>query len=428
MSDALTVEARNVGQAIDNAVVDPKTYASPAKMREVFARLRRESPVHWTRPDGFRPFWTLTRHADIRTVAGRADIFLSEPRGRLDPIEHEEKMRQATGGGRTTHVIRFMTRMDHDQHKAYRDVALPWFAPKNLKRLEADIDALARRTIRDLEDAGGEADFARIATIYPLRVIMLILGIPEGEEATLVRLTHKFTGQDDTETQHREGKSASELFFDAVNEIRQYFEQFIQARRKNPGPDLISVLAQAQIDGEPMGVIETQDFCLSVMIAGHDTTVSTIANGMAALAQNPDQLRLLKGNMGLMGSATNEMLRWATPIIHFMRTAAQDVVVRDMSVKEGDALMLCFPSGNRDEEVFNDPYSFRIDRAPNDHVTFGYGAHFCIGHLLAKMEIKSLYSQLVPRLGSLDLAGSPEWVETTFLSGMKRLPISYRLD
>ena len=213
----------------------------------------------------------------------------------------------------------------------------------------------------------------------------------------------------------------------AILEFFRYFTALSAERRKNPMDDLATVIANAQIDSKPIGDFEAKSYYFIIATAGHDTTSSTVAGGLLALMQNPSELAKLRSNLDLLPGAVEEMLRWVTPVKHFFRTATENYVLRGKQIKPGDSLMMCYPSANRDEDMFEDPFSFRIDRTPNKHLAFGHGAHLCLGLHLARMEMKALYRELLLRLDSLDLAGEPAWVQANVVSGLKRLPIRYAM-
>ena len=197
------------------------------------------------------------------------------------------------------------------------------------------------------------------------------------------------------------------------------------SRRENPTDDLASAIANGRIDGEPLSDVDTASYYVIVASAGHDTTKDAISGGLLALIENPDQLERLRKDPSLMGTAVEEMIRWATPVKEFMRTAAADTEVRGVRIAEGESVYLAYVSGNRDEDVFDEPFRFDVGRDPNKHVAFGYGVHFCLGAALARMEMNSLFSELIPRLDSIELTGTPELSATTFVGGLKHLPIRY---
>jgi cytochrome P450 len=217
-------------------------------------------------------------------------------------------------------------------------------------------------------------------------------------------------------------------FANTVTDFFNYFNALTEDRRKNPKDDVASVIANATIDGKPIGHLEAMSYYIIVATAGHDTTSSTAAGGLLALMQNPDEFAKLKSDPEkYLNGAIDEMIRWTTPVKHFFRTAAEDYELRGQKIKAGDNLLMCYWSANRDEEAFEDPFSFRIERSPNKHLAFGYGAHLCLGQHLAKMEIRALYKELLARLDHIELAGDPAFVEASFVSGLKRLPVRYRM-
>ena len=206
-----------------------------------------------------------------------------------------------------------------------------------------------------------------------------------------------------------------------------YFTALTAARREHPTEDLASAIANATVDGQPLSDVDTVSYYVIVATAGHDTTSATISGGLHALIENPDQLQRLKDNPELMPLATEEMIRWVTPVKEFMRTAAEDTEVRGIPIAAGESVLLSYPSANRDEEIFDEPFRFDVGRNPNKHVAFGYGVHFCLGAALARMEVSSFFSELVPRLEAIELTGDPEYIATIFVGGPKHLPIRYSL-
>jgi len=413
-----------VGPQIDETIVDPKTYGDEHLYHQTFARLRRDDPVHWTRPADFRPFWAVTRHADIMAIELDAANFLNAPRQFLITRADEQMLFEATG---STNFAKNLVAMDDPEHKKFRMLTAAWFGPKSVRNLEDKIAALARETVDRMIEKGGECDFAAdIAAWYPLRTIMIVLGVPREEEPRMLRLSQKLFGSTDAETGGGDGATS---MVEARTEFYEYFEQLTADRRVNPRDDVATILATAEIDGEPMSDVARNDYYLIIAAAGHDTTSSAISGGLLALLQNPSELARLRADPSLIGAAVDEIIRWTTPVKHFIRTAVEDREVGGKAIKAGDSLMLCYPSGNRDEEVFADPFAFRVDRGnANRHLAFGYGAHLCLGNALAKLEIRILFAEMLSRIGHIELAGKPAWVEANFVSGLKRLPIRYRAE
>ncbi|MDQ3946441.1 MAG: cytochrome P450, partial [Actinomycetota bacterium] len=212
-----------------------------------------------------------------------------------------------------------------------------------------------------------------------------------------------------------------------VGDFFAYFFALTHERRARPGEDLASVIANASFDGKPMGDMETISYYVIVATAGHDTTSSSIAGGLQALAQHPDQLARLQADMSLLPTGVDEMIRWVTPVKHFMRNAIADFDLSATSISAGESLLLSYPSANRDETVFADAFRFDVGRAPNRHLAFGFGIHYCLGAQFARMEMRALFKELLPRLEYLELAGEPELTRTLFVGGLKHLPIRYRL-
>jgi cytochrome P450 len=249
--------------------------------------------------------------------------------------------------------------------------------------------------------------------------------VPAADFASMLRWTQELFGSDDEEFQR--GKGMEEQLTSLL-EMFQYFTELTANRRANPTDDLGSTIANATINGEPLSDIETVSYYAIIAAAGHDTSSASISGGMHALLEHPEQLARLQGDMSLMPLAVEEMIRWTTPVKEFMRTAQRDYEIRGVKIGAGQSVLLSYVSGNRDDEVFDDPFAFDIGRDPNKHIAFGYGVHFCLGAALARLEINSFFSALLPRLKSAELTGPAAHVATTFVGGLKHLPIRYQLD
>lgn len=413
---------------LDTALATPTTYADIARLHDLLTKLRREDPVHWATPEGFRPYWIVTRHADILDIERQSDIFHNEPRAVLLDKEVEQQLASLWGGpcpvtGRVS-PLRTLIDMDGADHRAYRGLTQGWFSPNNLRKLDARLGELARATVDRMMHQGPHCDVMQdIAVRYPLHVIMSILGVPESDEPRMLRLTQELFGNNDPDYQRPDASLASNVFLDFF----AYFQALTAERRANPGEDLASVIANGLINGQPLGDLETMSYYILVATAGHDTTSSTIAGGLLALAENPDQLALLQREPQRLNAAIDEMLRWVSPVQHFMRTAMQDVELRGKQIRKGDALQLLYVSANRDEDVFADPFRFDITRENNKHLAFGHGAHLCVGQHLARMEIRAFFAELLRRLDHLELGGRTRRVESYFVGGLKSLPLTYAI-
>ncbi len=405
---------------IDDAAkvfADPKAYADEPKLHAALAHLRANAPVSWVEVPDYRPFWAITKHTDVMAIERANTLFTNSPRPVLMTAEadaHQEALGIST-----------LIHMDDPRHRVVRAIGADWFRPKAMRALKIRVDELAKRFVDNMVAAGTECDFVQeVAVNYPLYVIMSLLGLPESDFPRMLKYTQELFGSDDAEfargvTPEEKGAALLDMF--------QYFTALTASRRENPTEDLASAIANARVDGEPLSDIDTVSYYVIIATAGHDTTSAVISGGLQALIENPDQRERLRDNMNLMSLATEEMIRWVTPVKEFMRTAREDTTVRGVPITAGESVLLSYASANRDEEVFDDPFRFDVGRDPNKHNAFGYGVHFCLGAALARMEINSFFAELIPRLESIELAGSPEHIATIFVGGLKHLPIRYSL-
>ena len=403
----------------------PETYADEKELHDIFTFMRREDPVSWVEPDQFRPFWAITKHEDIIEIEKQNELFINDPRTTLMDIPTEDAIKEFTGGSHL--LVRSLVHMDNPDHQLYRSLTQKWFAPPNLESLKKDIRNIAKEYVNKMVDHGNECDFAKdVAIFYPLRVIMSILGVPKEDEPRMLRLTQELFGGRDEDMIRDESETSSES--NTITDFFEYFNALTEDRRKNPTNDVSSVIANAQINNEQLGHLEAMSYYVIIATAGHDTTSSSTAGGILALIENPDQLSKLKNNPSLMTSAVEETIRWVTPVKNFFRTATQNYDLKDREIKKDDSILLCYPSGNRDEEIFDDPFKFKVDRSPNRHLAFGHGAHLCLGKYLAKIEMEIFYEELFKKIDNIQLNGEPEWVKASFVSGLKSLPIKYTLQ
>ena len=393
--------------------------------------------MHWTQPKGFRPFWSITRHADIVAISKANDRFINRERTYLSPIEAEDWVKATTGD---THLFRTLVDLDDPLHMKLRRITHSWFMPQNLKKLEPQIAAIAKAHVDRMAALGGTCDFVNeVALWYPLRVIMMILGLPAEDENRMLQMTQEIFGPQDPDVVARsriltQGLGGPEAtgnpqvdIFALVQQFFAYFGEVMQDRRANPRDDLATVIAQGTVDGEPIGMLEAISYYAITVTAGHDTTGSTASGGLLALTQNPAEMAKLKADPSLIPGAVEEMIRWVTPVKHFMRTCVADTQIGGKMIKAGDGVALFYWSGNRDEAVFEDPFAFRVDRASNPQAAFGNGVHQCLGLHLARMEIRALFAELLPRLDEIALSGAPKLSVANFVSGLKAMPIRYRM-
>jgi cytochrome P450 len=395
-------------------------YIDEDRWHQAAALLRKEAPISWVEGPGITPFWALTKHKDILEVELHNNEFLSEPRCIMGTAESDAKLK--TDG----HLVKSLVQMDDPEHRLHRNVTSEWFLPKNLAKLEGRLDELADEALQKMRDFGGECDFAaQIAMQYPLQVILAILGLPESDYGTLLRLTQEMFAPDDSDFKRDEDAMAG--LMQTLFDLYTYFTNLTADRRANPTSDLASVIANAQIEGNPMGDMETIGYYIIAATAGHDTTSNAMAGAMKALIDHPDQLARLQADPSLMGTAVDEMIRWTSPVKQFMRTAAVDYELGGQTIKAGEDVYLAYWSANRDEDVFENPFTFDVGRSPNKHLAFGFGVHYCLGAMLARMEMKAVFSKILPHLASVEYAGESALTKSGFVSGVKRLPIRYTL-
>ena len=408
---------------LDEQLVDPAFWADEQRVHECLTWLRRHDPVRRLEPNGFEPFWNITRYADIKAIEGNKTLFINDPRPTLGTKMMQAMVEQMTG---RRHLVRSLVQMDDPDHAKYRMLTQGWFMGGNLRKLQATVDGLAAQYVDRLADLGGECDFVKdVAIWYPLRVIMSILGVPESDEPLMMKLTQELFGSTDPDN-NRSFEMTD--FLNVVHDFEAYFAELTAARRANPQDDVASVIANAEIDGAPLPDHDANGYYIIIATAGHDTTSATTAGGLLALLENPEQMQRLRADPDThMAGAIEEMIRWVTPVRHFMRTATADTEVGGVPIAAGDSAILWYPSANRDEDVFDAPFDFRIDRAGQKQLAFGFGAHVCLGQHLARMEISALYRELLRRVDHIELAGEPKYIQATFVGGLKSLPIRYRM-
>ena len=413
-----------MGMSVEEAAkvfYTPAAYADDRRFHEACAVLRRESPIHWVEdPSGkYNPFWAITRHADVLEVELHNGIFLNEPRPVL--VTAEADARTAERGN----MLRTLIHVDDPEHRELRGVTSEWFLPKNLQKLEGRLAELAKRYVDKMATAGGRMDFATdFAMQYPLNVILDILGLPESDYGRMLKLTQELFGSDDEEMR-RSDDPAEQM--QVILDFFEYFTRITEERRANPTADLASAVANGRINGRELEMIQTISYYIIAATAGHDTTASATAGGLLALIEHPEQLARLKADPSLVATAADEIIRWTTPVKHFLRTANEDYVLSGVRIAKGQSVLLSYPSANRDESVFDDPFVFDVSRSPNKHLSFGFGVHYCLGAMLARMEIKAILTELIPRLETIELDGDPQLIKTVFVGGLKHLPIRYSM-
>jgi cytochrome P450 len=410
---------------IDNAArvfADPTAYADEPRLHAALTHLRAHAPVSLVDKPPYRPFWAITRHADIMDIERDNVLWINEPRPVLATAEADDLGRSLLESGMG---LRTLIHMDDPLHHKMRSIVSDWFRPKAMRAMKARIDELAKRYVDEMLRIGPECDFVQdIALNYPLYVIMSLLGLPESDFPRMLRLTQELFGGDDDE--YRRGITPEEQL-PVLLDFFSYFNALTADRRAHPTEDLGSTIANARIDGEPLSDLDTASYYVIIATAGHDTTSAAIGGGLRALIEHPEQRERLRADPGLMPTAVEEIIRWVTPVKEFMRTATADTEVRGVPIAKGESVYLSYVSANHDEEVFDDPFTFDVGRDPNKHLSFGYGVHFCVASALARMEIDSFFRELIPRLDAIEMTAEPQLISTTFVGGVKHLPVRYRL-
>ncbi|HET6951900.1 MAG TPA: cytochrome P450 [Acidimicrobiales bacterium] len=387
------------------------------------AEIRRTQPVLRVDDPGYAPFWVLSRHADVLAVSRDSDRWRNTPRVVLGPDDDWQRMVESG-----MPVPASLVHLDGAKHRAHRAVTNDWFKPAEVRHRQPRIDELADLFVQRLRDLGGRCDFAKdIAQPYTLRVIMDIYGVPEQDEPLMMDLTQGIFGAADPEFLGDAGDPGQRVIT-AVMQFVQYFNDLTTERQACPADDLATVIANGRVDGAPMGDIERLWYYIIVATAGHDTTSFALAGGMEQLARDPAQLFGLAGDDDAVVNAADEIIRWTSPVRHFMRHATEPVTVGGVEIPEGGQVLLSYPSANRDEAVFRDAMTFDVRRPDADrHLGFGMGAHFCLGAQFARRELRAMLHRLSRELTHLELAGEPEWALSHFVSGVKHLPIAYAM-
>jgi cytochrome P450 len=405
-------------------LADARVYATN-ELFDVYSWLHANNPLGLAEIEGFDPFWVVTKYEDILEVS-------KFPYGNNPSTFMNKSSRNISMQMSESPLALSLIQMDEPMHMKYRLLTQPWFMPANIKKREVEIREIAKKAAARMAEMNGEGDFVgEVSLNYPLEVIMNILGVPEKDFPFMLRLTQEIFGPQDPDTQKLieslSTEDISKLQIQVVGELIEYFDTITKARRENPTDDLASVIANAVIDGEPISDNAMNGYYLVVATAGHDTTSSSASIGMWALATQEGLLERLQADPTLLTAFIDESIRWASPVKNFMRSAPEDVEIRGRKIKKGDWLMLCYAAGNRDDAAFENPYSFDIDRKPNKHVAFGFGPHLCLGQHLAKMELRILFEELLPKLKSVKLAGDPQMLESFFINGLKKLPIQFEM-
>ncbi|MBX7541659.1 cytochrome P450 [Qipengyuania sphaerica] len=412
------------------AIISPLSYADWDPLLDTFDVLREEKPVAWVEDPENRhpPFWLVTRYDDVMRISKDNATFLNNPRTVVFSLTEGIEFAKAFSGG-SEHMVASLVTFDAPIHMKYRKLTQEWFMPKSLSRIEEEVRELAQRTVDRLIEAGPEADFCKLVSQpYPLHVVMQILGVPEEDEPRMLMLTQQmFGGQDEDLNQSGmkdlPPEAITQLVAGAVKDFEAYFAKLTAEKRANPTDDVASVIANATVDGEPLNDRDMMGYYIIVAAAGHDTTSASTAGAMLALARDPEQWERVREDRSLLPGIVEEAIRWTSPVQHFMRTAAEDTEVGGQQIARGEWLMINYVAANHDPDQFENPRRFDASRSPNRHLAFGAGAHQCLGLHLARLEMRILFEALLDRIETVELAGEPKRAKSTFVGGLKTLPL-----
>jgi cholest-4-en-3-one 26-monooxygenase len=394
---------------MDFDVLNPDIYVSGIP-HETFRHMRREAPIYWHAEPKGRGFWAVTKYADIVTIS-RDPMTYSSHRGATFVYDAEE--------ADLTAMQMMMLNMDPPQHVRFRNLVKHGFIPKMIALLEPKIRMRVREVV-DRVAMKGTCDFVTdIAQELPLQVIAEMIGVPPEDRRQVFAWSNQMVGFDDPEYQ-----TSKQDGLDAAMQMWGYAGQLAQQRFENPGDDLISMLMKGVAENG-LDAMEFASFFMLLVVAGNETTRNAISGGMLALIEHPEERQKLLAHPELLPSAIEEMLRWTTPLIYFRRTATKDTELRGQKIKENDKVVMWYPSANRDEDVFPDPYRFDITRKPNEHLAFGIGQHVCLGGNLARLEMRIMFEEILKRMPDLELAGPMRRLRSNFVNTIKTMPVQF---
>lgn len=406
---------------------------------EAFRVLRAEAPVHWNPgTEWINGFWSLTKYEDILYVSRNPELFISS-RGIAGSGLRDPDPTQAISGsaGGDASIIT----MDPPRHVRMRRLVNKGFTPRAVNAMEPKIREITREILdgveaRIEESGDAEGDFVlEVSSQLPLAVICGMMGLESDVWPLMFELTNSILGSGDPEyqTQNVEAdqvgtaEAAQATATDGMMRMIGYFRERLEERRLDPREDdMVSLLLEAEIDGEKLDEGDILAFCFLLVVAGNETTRNAISGGLMALCQHPEELARLQADAELMDPAVEEIIRWTSPLHHMSREATADTEIGGHKISAGEKVIMWYPSANRDEDVFDEPYRFDVARSPNDHIAFGIGEHFCLGAGFARKEIKVMFEELLQRFPDIQLTGPPDLLRSNFINGIKHLPVRYR--
>ena len=407
-------------KALDPATLDvatPEQYEDNGYPHAEWTWLRRHAPVFWYERPNVDPFWAITKHADIIEIGKQPNLFLNAPRlavftNDLPPPTEAQS--------------RHLLNMDPPEHARYRRVTSAWFTPRTVGGMK---EKVSRITDEVLDDAAAKSDgdfVADISARITIAVIAEMLGVPRRDWQLLFRWTNEIIAPQDPDFQ-RDGATTQETLEQARVELFTYFNNLSEQRRAHPTNDIVSVVANGEVNGAPLPPVELLSYYFLLVVAGNETTRNAMTGGMLALLENPGEWEKLRRHRELLDAAVEEIVRWTTPVIQFARTTTRDYTLRGTVIRQGQSACLFYASANRDEDVFPDPFVFRVDRTPNPHIGFGMGEHVCLGAHLARLELRCAFAALLDRLEHCEPTGPVARMRSSFVGGIKRAPMRWRI-
>ncbi|MBV1876790.1 MAG: cytochrome P450 [Pseudomonadales bacterium] len=422
-------------------ITDTKLYVKDGYPWAAWDLLRREAPVFWYQRPQYEPFWAITKHEDVGFISRNPDIFSNTQLLRLADtgslkIGQRGRIRNARRYGGSPDDPPDFIFMDPPEHRQHRSAVSRHFTPRTMRALEGHFAQMSGDYVNKFADilvdnltskgANEAVDVVHeLAAKLPVAAICEMAGIPSEDWDQIFSWTEALIGAADPEFR-LPGESQEQTLRRSSGEWRRYNEKLVEQRlAEGLGGDLLSALMQADIGGESLNPKEISSYFTLLVAAGNETTRNSITGGIKALLDHPEQLEHLIANPDLVPSAVEEILRWTSAVIQFQRTAMQDVEIRGQLIRKGESVVMWYPSANRDEDVFTDPYKFDIERTPNDHFAFGgFGEHFCLGAHLARWELRSMFTALLPVMSRLELVSDPQYVQGSLhVGGIKRMMV-----
>jgi cytochrome P450 len=402
---------------------------------DILRTLRQLDPLHWNEGGtNWNGFWSVTKYEDVMYISRNPELFISSkgiagPSVKMEALANMDFAEQQQNQGGNASIIT----MDPPRHVKMRRLVNKGFTPRAVNAMEPEIRRITNEILDNIAKQS-ECDFVvDVAAQLPLAVICGMMGVEQKDWPLMFDLTNKVLGGGDPEYQteipeEERGtpQAARQTAMMGFGTMLGYFRNVLEDRRANPREDdLVSILLEAEVDGEKLNEADILAFCFLLIVAGNETTRNAISGGLQVLSEHPEQKAKLLANPELMDSAVEEILRWTSPLHHMSRTATADVELRGKTIKEGDRVIMWYLSVNRDEDIFDDPYTFDITRTPNDHLAFGIGEHFCLGAGFARKELKVMFEELFRRFPDIEMSGEPERLRSNFINGIKHLPVRY---